>query len=221
MRMKKSEQEIARIYRAIDITITAYEAATSSIQDEIAECEIQATMEFVYTAHGCVPAFPTIVASGNNATILHYNKNSELLKQGDLVLIDTGVRCDQYCADLSRTYPISGKFTARQKALYEIVLEVQAQLAETIQPGYFINNKEQADRSLQHIAISLFKKYDLAHYFIHSIGHHLGLNVHDVANYAQPLEEGNVITIEPGLYIPEEQIGIRIVWNIQGCFFCC
>jgi len=223
MRMKKSEQEIARIYQAIDITITAHEAAVSSIQEGIVECEVQAAAEFVISAHGCTPAFQTIVASGNNTTILHYNKNAASIKQGDLVLIDMGARCGQYCADLSRTYPSSGKFTARQKALYEIVLEVQAQLAQLVKPGYFINNKEKQERSLQHIAFSLFQKHNLEKYFIHGIGHHLGLNVHDIADYTQPLEEGNVITIEPGLYIPEERIGIRIeddYWITRGGAVC-
>lgn len=213
MRMKKSEQEIARIYRAIDITITAHEAAIMSIQDDITEREVQAAAEFVFTAQDCVPAFHTIIASGNNATILHYNKNSDAIRKNDLVLIDIGARSDQYCADLSRTYPVSGKFTPRQKALYEIILDVQAHLAEIVRPGYFINNKTQQDRSLQHIALSLFARHGLEKFFTHGIGHHVGLNVHDVAIYTQPLEEGNVITLEPGLYIPAEKIGIRIEDN--------
>lgn len=223
MRMKKSEQEIARLYRAIDITTTAHEAAIMSIQEDIEEREVQAAAEFVFTAHGCTPAFQTIVATGKNATILHYNKNETPIKKQDLVLIDMGARADQYCADLSRTYPASGKFTVRQKALYEIVLEVQAHIAEVVKPGYFINNKEKPESSLQHIALSLFAKHGVEKYFIHGIGHHLGLNVHDVSISGQPLEEGNVITIEPGLYIPEERIGIRIednYWITKGGAVC-
>lgn len=214
MRMKKSEEEISRIFKAIDVTSSAHEMAMTSLLEENAtESEVHATLEFAFTANNCLPAFPSIVASGKNATILHYHQNNASIKKGDLVVIDIGARFEGYCADLTRTYPSSGKFNKRQKELYEIVLEIQAKIADIAKPGFFINNKEKADISLQHIAINLFKEKNLEKYFVHGIGHQLGLDVHDVSDYSKPLEIGNVITIEPGLYIKEENIGIRIEDN--------
>jgi Xaa-Pro aminopeptidase len=213
MRMKKDEQEIARLYNAIDVTTTAFEAAMGTIRGNITEAEVQASAEFVMTANGCKRAFPTIVASGKNATILHYHENRGIMKQGELVLIDMGARFDYYCADLSRTIPVSGTFSKRQKELYLIVLEVQEHIAQMAAPGMFLHNKLMPEQSLHHQAIAVFKAYQLDQYFVHGIGHHVGLDVHDVADHAKPLEVGNVITIEPGLYIKEEHVGIRIEDN--------
>jgi Xaa-Pro aminopeptidase len=213
LRMKKDEQEVARLYQAIDVTISAHEAAVSCIADEISENEVAASAEFLFTANGCTRSFPTIVAGGKNATTLHYYHNKSILKDGSLVLIDMGARYEYYCADLSRTYPVSGKFTKRQKELYAVVLEIQDLVSESAKPGWYLNNKEHPEKSLQHYAVSLFKSYKLDSYFIHGIGHHLGLDTHDTADYKKPLEVGNVITIEPGLYIKEENIGIRIEDN--------
>jgi len=215
MRLKKSEEEITRIYKAIDITTSAHEMAREVLlsEENVAESEVHGTLEFAFTANNCLPAFPSIVAGGKNATVLHYHENNSMIKKGDLVVIDIGAKFEGYCADLTRTYPANGKFSKRQKELYEIVLEIQAKIAEIAKPGFFINNKEKSDISLQHIAVNLFKEHNLEKYFLHGIGHQLGLDVHDVSDHKKPLEVGNVITIEPGIYIKEENIGIRIEDN--------
>ncbi len=115
-----------------------------------------------------------------------------------------------YCADLTRTYPVSGKFSKRQKELYEIVLETQQYIADKAMPGMYLNNSDYPDMSLNHLAKAYLKKAGYEQYFIHGIGHYLGLDVHDVGSTKEPLQEHDVFTIEPGIYIPQEGIGIRI-----------
>jgi Xaa-Pro aminopeptidase len=165
------------------------------------------------TAAHARPAFPSIVASGKNGTVLHYNENKGALKDGELVVIDIGAELENYCADLTRTYPVSGSFTKRQKELYTLVLETQTYVAEQAKPGIWLKNPDKPDQSLHHLAYKFLEKRGYAKYFPHGIGHYLGLDVHDVGSYSEPLHEGDVITIEPGIYIPEESIGIRIEDN--------
>ncbi len=210
MRRKKSEAEVESIYRAVEITLVAQEAAARVIEDGKIEYEIQAGIEFMFTESGARPAFPSIVASGQNSTVLHYNSNKNTMKAGDLVVIDIGAELDYYCADITRTYPVSGKFSQRQRQLYNLVLETQRFIEQQARPGYWLNNKEHPQKSLQHLAQKFLDDKGYGKYFIHGIGHFLGLDVHDVGNTAEPLQEGDVITIEPGIYIPQEGIGIRI-----------
>ena len=158
-------------------------------------------------------AFPSVVATGKNGTILHYSDNNGLIKNGDLVLVDIGAELHNYCADITRTYPVSGTFTKRQKELYNLVLETQEYVAALAKPGMWLKNPKNPDKSLYHLAHAFLTKRGYADYFPHGIGHFLGLNVHDVGDYAVPLHEGDVITIEPGIYIPQEGIGIRIEDN--------
>jgi Xaa-Pro aminopeptidase len=141
---------------------------------------------------------------------LHYTVNCAQLQSDDLVIVDCGADVDHYCGDLSRTYPISGTFTSRQKELYNIVLELQEYIARTVKPGYWISNPAQPEKSLNHMAKEFLAKKGLENYFVHGISHFLGLDVHDVGNMNDPLDEGDMITIEPGIYIPDEKIGIRI-----------
>ena len=159
------------------------------------------------------PAFPSIVASGKNGTVLHYNQNNGTLKDGDLVVIDIGAEFNNYCADLTRTYPVSGAFSKRQKELYNIVLQAQTHIAELAKPGMWLKNNDKPDQSLHHLAVKFITDRGYGKYFPHGIGHFVGLEVHDVGDYSVPLHEGDVITIEPGIYIPEESIGIRIEDN--------
>jgi Xaa-Pro aminopeptidase len=211
MRRTKEKGEIEKIYKAIEITHLAHEAAARAIQAEVSEAEVQASIEYIFTAANARTAFPSIVAGGKNGTILHYVVNNAKLQAGDLVVVDIGAEHEYYCADLTRTYPVSGAFTARQKELYTIVLDAQEYVARKAAPGYWISNKEKPEKSLYHLALSYLEKaggYD--RYFIHGIGHFVGLDVHDVGDYTQPLKEGDVFTIEPGIYIPQEGIGIRI-----------
>ena len=201
---------VARISRAIEITELAHEAAAQAIEPGILECEVQASLEYIMTASGSRPAFPSIVATGKNATILHYMANEAPLASGDLVVVDIGATQDGYCADLTRTYPVSGKFTKRQLELYKIVLDTQMYIADLAKPGMYLNHADHPEQSLHHLAKAFLKKHGLDQYFVHGIGHFLGLDVHDVGNVKEPLQENDVFTIEPGVYIPEEGIGIRI-----------
>ena len=170
-------------------------------------------------------AFDPIVASGENATILHYVENQEVVKEGDLVLFDIGADYEHYCGDISRTFPVSRKFSPRQKILYNIVLKAQEEVIKAIKPGlHFSKLNEIAKNSLAEgcMEIGLIKeKEELSNYYYHGVSHYLGLDTHDIGNRNRVLEPGMVITVEPGLYIEEESIGIRIEDDIlvteNGC----
>lgn len=213
LRRKKDMLELESLYKAVEITGNAHFAAMHQLKPGITEAELQATLEFVFTEHNALPAYPSIVAGGIAGTILHYGANNKQLLDGQLVVVDAGARYNYYCADITRTYPVSGKFTPEQKELYELVLQCQEIVAEQAKPGMWLFNKDEEDASLHHIALNFFKKHGYDKYFIHGIGHFLGLDVHDVGDRSKPLQEGDVITIEPGLYIPEKQLGIRIEDN--------
>ncbi|MGZ6251188.1 MAG: aminopeptidase P N-terminal domain-containing protein [Candidatus Chromulinivorax sp.] len=213
LRRKKDMQEIELMYKAADISVQAHYTGISMLQAGNKESDVQAALEYVFTEHGAVPAYPSIVGSGLNGTILHYAANNHQFKAGDLVVVDAGARYNYYCADITRTYPVSGTFTQEQKELYQMVLECQELVAEQAKPGMYLMNKQEQDASLHHIALNFFKKHGKDQYFMHGIGHYLGLDVHDVGDVSQPLTQGDVITIEPGLYIPEKNLGIRIEDN--------
>lgn len=223
LRRTKDNHEIERLYEAIGVTTMAHEAAAQSITPEASEWEVQGALEYIFVASGATPAFPSIVASGKNSTILHYHSTGDTLQSGDLVVVDIGARVGGYCADLTRTYPVSGTFTKRQRELYSIVLQTQQYLAEEACPGMWLNNPEDEENSLYHLAKKFLKARGLDQYFTHGIGHFLGLDVHDVGDVTRPLQEGDVFTIEPGLYIPEENIGIRIeddYWMVKESALC-
>lgn len=210
MRRTKDMGEIEFMSRAVEMTVLAQEAAAHAIAADVLECEVQGQVDYIFTASGARASFPTIVASGQNSTILHYTVNCAQLQPDDLVVVDCGADVDHYCSDLSRTYPVSGKFNPRQRELYTIVLELQEYIAKLVKPGYFFTNPNMPEKSLNHLAKEFLAKKGLDSYFIHGIGHFLGLDVHDVGDINDPLDEGDMITIEPGLYIPDEKIGIRI-----------
>jgi Xaa-Pro aminopeptidase len=221
MRRRKDAHEIACIREAIAITAKAqHDASLGCRAAGAAEAHVKASLESVMTAHGTVPAFPSIVATGVNATVLHYTGSSGILKNNDLVVIDIGASYQQYAADITRTYAVSGVRTPRQEELYQRVLAVQQEIAALAKPGMWLRNNKKPEESLHHIAVKLFAKQKLDHYFVHGIGHYLGLDVHDVGSYEEPLQPGDVITIEPGLYLRDEAIGIRIEDNylitVQG-----
>jgi Xaa-Pro aminopeptidase len=212
-RRRKDIGEIEQIYRAIEITELAHESAAQAIKHDALEAEVQASLEYMMIASHARPSFPSIVASGKNGTVLHYNQNNGTIKDGDLVVVDIGAELDNYCADLTRTYPVSGTFTKRQKELYNIVLQTQEHIASLAKPGMWLKNKDKVDKSLHHLAVKFLATRGYDKYFPHGIGHYLGLDVHDVGDYDVPLQEGDVITIEPGIYIAAENIGIRIEDN--------
>lgn len=218
LRRKKEIIEIEFLYQAVGITQGAFQAAARVLKPGMKESDLQAAIEYIFTEHEARAAYPSIVAGGKRGTILHYHTNNQELKSGDLVLIDAGARYKHYCADITRVFPVSGTFTDRQKELYTIVLETQQHVVEHIRPGVWLFNDKEQDASLQHIALKFLKKKGYDSYFVHGIGHYLGLDVHDVGSRSTPLQEGDVITIEPGIYIPQESIGIRIednYWVVQ------
>lgn len=213
MRSRKDMQEIEHIYKALEITVMAQEAAAHAIAHDVSECEVQASLEYIYTASCVQPAFPTIVASGKNSLVLHHQPCEYSMCNGDLVIIDSGAQYKHYCADITRTYPVSGVFTQRQKEVYDLVRETQEYVARHAKSGYWLSYDKEPERSLNHLARKFLEERGYGHYIVHGIGHFLGLDAHDVGDVSKPLQEGNVITIEPGIYIPEEQIGIRIEDN--------
>lgn len=215
LRMFKDKTELKNLKEAINITDIALKRVMDALKIRDNEHQIEADFLHEITLQGSEGnSFNTIAASGINATVLHYEDNNMPLNKEDLLLCDLGALYKNYGSDISRTYPISGKFTDRQKAIYEVVLHTNKESIKFCKPG--ITWKELNDYAKNLLAEGAIKlglikeKEEITKYYYHSIGHFLGLDVHDVGQYNLPLEEGMVITIEPGLYIKEESIGIRI-----------
>jgi Xaa-Pro aminopeptidase len=216
LRMTKSPAEVALIRKSTDVTLEAHRAAWKRIAGGIYEYQVVATMSNVYFEAGCERhAYPPIVGSGPNSTILHYGRNSRRLDSGEVLLMDVAAECSYYASDVTRTVPVNGKFTGRQRELYEIVLGAQKAAVAAVKPGATL--AKSAPNSLYQVALDYLNSHGkdlkgnpLGPYFTHGIGHHVGLDVHDANDPSVPLGEGMVITIEPGLYIPDEGIGIRI-----------
>ena len=205
MRRIKGESEIAQIQTAVDITGKGIVTAMESVEPGMREFQLQSLLEHVYEMEGAqFLGFSTILAAGSNATVLHYGKNDQLMAEDGLVLIDTGAAWQHYTADITRTFPINGKFSPREKELYELVLKAADAAIANVRVGADQYN------DLHLVAKAVFEEAGYAEFFIHGIGHFVGLDVHDAGDYALPLEVGTVLTIEPGIYIPEEGIGIRI-----------
>lgn len=218
LRSIKQPQEVEAMQKAIEITREGIEALYKASKAGIKEHQLEAHYNFVLNQHGVKPSFGTIAANGSNATILHYRKNDALIEENNLILFDLGVQKDMYCSDITRTFPVSGQFTERQKAYYEIVLEANKRSIEFLKPG--VTFKEWNDFGKKVLADGLIKlgkikdESEVTKYYYHSLGHFLGLDVHDVGNYTKPFEENQVLTVEPGLYIADEGIGIRIEDNV-------
>ena len=209
LRSIKSPAEQALLRRSARITVEAHREAWKRLRPGLFEYQIAATMTGFVLEAGCDgTAYPPIVASGENSVILHYFDLSRRIGPGDVVLMDVGAECSGYAADVTRTLPADGEFTERQRELYEIVLGARDAVIAQVKPGMFLG-KHGRD-SLDDLAMGYFRRRGLAKYFTHSIGHHVGLEVHDPADPNQPLAPGMVITVEPGVYLPEEAIGIRI-----------
>jgi Xaa-Pro aminopeptidase len=215
LRMKKSSNEIDLIQHATDVTLDAHRAAWNKVHPGVTEFQVAATMSGVYFGAGCErSAYAPIVGSGPNGAILHYSRNTRTIDRGELVLMDVAAECSMYASDITRTVPVSGKFSDRQRELYDIVLGAQNAVINAIKPGMTLAGT--TANSLNQIAIDYLNSHGkdkhgnpLGKYYTHSIGHHVGLDVHDPSDKS-PLVPNMVITVEPGLYIPEESIGIRI-----------
>ena len=204
LRQVKSPTEIALLEKAIQITVKGHQAAARTIAPGVMEYEVEAALEYEFRRNGAErPGFPSIVGSGPFSTILHYDKSERRMQAGDVVVIDVGAEYGGYSGDVTRTYPVSGKFSPRQREIYQIVLEAQKAAIAKVKPGAKISDVHQA--AMAHIRSKGYEKY-----FIHGTSHHIGLEVHDVGDTSRPFEPNMVITVEPGIYIPEEQIGIRI-----------
>jgi Xaa-Pro aminopeptidase len=205
-RQIKSPTEQALLMRAIEITMKAHQAAARTIAPGVMEYEVEAAIEFEFRRNGAErPGFPSIVGSGPYSTILHYDKSTRKMEAGDLVVVDIGAEYGGYSADITRTYPVSGKFSARQREIYQIVLDAQKAAIRSVKPGVSIGGT-----GVHKAAYDYIKSKGFAMNFIHGTSHHIGLDVHDVGSGSRLLEAGMAITVEPGIYIPEEQLGIRI-----------
>lgn len=211
LRRIKDEQEIELLYKAVQITNAALQNAAKVIKPGATEHQVQAAIEYVFTFFaGSRPSFPSIVATGKNTTVLHYTNRTSTIKDGDLVVVDIGAEYGFYAADLTRTFPANGKFTPRQREVYQAVLDTQEYVASIAKPGMYLRNTQTKELSLHWHATDFLEKRGFEKYFPHGIGHYLGLDVHDVGDYRVPLQPGDVFTIEPGIYIPEEALGVRI-----------
>lgn len=225
MRLVKDADEIEKMRKAISVTNAGIKAMMQASRDYIWENELEAYFDFVLKSEQTEHAFHTICAGGKNATVLHYGKNNQQTKPGDLVLVDLGAAYKYYNADISRTFPVSGKFTDRQREIYEIVLRANKMVMEVVRPGMTtrdLNNKviEFYQQELPKIGLLQDGK-TVRDYYWHGVSHHLGLETHDVSLFDEPLQPGNVITDEPGLYLEDEGIGVRIEDDIMitedGC----
>lgn len=217
LRMVKSKEEIEEMKKAIEITIKGVESLMKNAKVGMKEYQLEAYYEFVCRSSGIKDyAFKTIAASGKNATILHYVDNNSEIKDGDLILFDLGAQNNYYNADITRTFPVNGVFSERQKEVYNAILRVNERVIKTIKPG--LEYKELNKMATEWIAeecinLGLIKdKKEVSKYYWHSIGHSLGLDTHDISNKDRNtiFKEGMVWTVEPGIYIEEESIGIRI-----------
>lgn len=224
LRQIKSRTEVNIIQEAIRITAIAFERVLKFTRPGVMEYEIEAeiTHEFLRNRSGG-HAYTPIIASGKNACVLHYTDNNQPCKRGDLLLLDFGADYGNYAADLTRTIPVNGRFTPRQKEVYQAVLRVQKQAMSLLIPGTIINEYHKIVGQMMEeelIGLGLLKKAAVKKqdpekplykkYFMHGTSHHLGIDVHDLGTRFEPIQSGMVFTCEPGIYIPEESIGIRI-----------
>jgi Xaa-Pro aminopeptidase len=217
LRTVKDAGEIALIRKAVDASIAAHLAAMKAVKPKVTEYEISALLQYEWGRRGCErPSYAPIVGSGHNSTVLHYSENTETMKAGDVVVIDAAAECSMYAADITRTLPVNGHFTPRQREIYDIVLGAQEAAMAAFQSGKSVLMGD-SDASLNKVAKDYINSHGkdlhgqpLGQYFIHGLGHYIGLNVHDEGDYKIPLGPGMAFTIEPGIYIPEENIGVRI-----------
>ena len=228
LRAIKSPLEVAVMQQAIDITEKAFRRLLHFIRPGVYENQIEAEIihEFMMN-RSAGPAYNSIIASGDRARTLHYNANNQECKDGELVLMDFGAEYGGYCADLTRTVPVNGKFTKRQKEVYNACLHLHDHAKSLLKPGINIlkyHDMVGDEATKQFLKIGLISKADVKNespenrayrkYLYHGISHHLGIDVHDLGTKTEPLKEGMVLTVEPGIYIEEEQMGVRIENNI-------
>jgi len=216
MRQVKSPGEIAFLQRAIDLTLDSHLEAMRRMRPGAYEYQIAAKMVEIHAKGGSeAEGYAPIVGAGPNSTALHYDRLSRKIEDGDIVVLDVGAQFAGYSADITRTIPANGKFTPRQFEIYNIVLGAQNAALAALRAGMDLCQK--GDKSVNKISRDYINSHGkdlhgkpLGQYYIHGLGHHIGLNVHDPGEYCKPLEPGMVVTMEPGIYIPEENLGVRI-----------
>ena len=228
LRAVKAEAEVALLRRACEVTGSAFARVLRFVQPGVGEWEVEAEFAHEFIRNRCRFAYNPIIASGPNACVLHYVANAAVCQKGELLLLDVGAAYLNYNADMTRTIPVSGKFTPRQKQVYNAVLRVLRQSIANLQPGKKIKDwQNEAEQLTEKELVDLgllttrqIKKQDpdnpaLKKYFMHGVGHPLGLDVHDVGLTTQPIQAGWVMTVEPAIYIPEEGFGIRLENDVQ------
>jgi Xaa-Pro aminopeptidase len=215
LRQVKSPGELSLMQKAIDLSVDAHLDAMKTMHAGSFEYQVAARMQQIHEMGGCSrEAYAPIVGAGFNSTVLHYSGLNDPIANGDMVVIDVGGEYGSYAADITRTLPAGGKFTPRQREIYDIVLGAQNAAIAAVKPGALLYG---GSGSLQQIATDYINTHGrdkqgrtLGQYYPHGISHHLGLDVHDPGDRSRPLEAGMVITVEPGIYIPEEKLGVRI-----------
>jgi Xaa-Pro aminopeptidase len=204
LRSAHTAEEIALLEKAVAITRAGHEAAARATVPGVSERDVQTQLEYGFFAAGATGlAYGTIVGSGENGTVLHWGENSRMLRAGDLVVIDAGAEYGRYASDVTRTYPVNGKFTEEQAKAYRAVYQAQEDILAAIKPGVSMND-------LQKAAEESLRRSGYLDKFIHGFGHFVGLDVHDAGLYEAPLPPGAVFTVEPGVYLPERGFGVRI-----------
>jgi Xaa-Pro aminopeptidase len=215
LRKIKSQAEITELQHSADVSMAAHRAAWKRMTPGAYEYHAQAAFTEVILNRGCEGyAYPPIIGSGPNGTVLHYESNRRRMDRGELVVIDAAAECDYYASDITRTIPIGGKFSSREREVYEIVLGAQKAAIAAIKPGAFYYGEAGTITQVAKEYINSHGKdkrgEPLGKYFTHGLGHFVGIDVHDAGGVPLKLEEGMVLTVEPGVYIPEENIGVRI-----------
>jgi Xaa-Pro aminopeptidase len=218
LRMTKDSGELQLITHASEASEAAHRAALKAIHPGVTEREISALMQYEFGKRGCErPAYAPIVGSGFYSTVLHYSADSKTMQDGDVVVMDVAGEYSMYASDITRTAPVNGKFTARQREIYNIVLGAQEAAMHAFEAGKSKLVTGNDPNSLYKAAIDYMNTHGkdlhgqpLGKYFIHGLGHHVGLNVHDASDGSVPLDKNMVFTLEPGIYIPEEKLGVRI-----------
>jgi len=228
MRLYKSRAEQSAMKKAAKISVAAHKRAMQACKPGLFEYSIEAEYNYEFSRNGAEHAYPPIVGGGQNGCILHYTENTDQLKDGELLLIDAGCEVEGYASDITRTFPINGKFSSAQRDVYEVVLQAQQAAIKKVKPGNHWNDPHNAavrviTKGLLELKIlkgtlsKLLKEHAYRRFYMHRTGHWLGLDVHDVGDYKvgdqwRLLEPGMVLTVEPGVYIPAQSKGVHRKW---------
>ena len=232
MRLHKDAEEIQLMQIASDISAEAHTQAMKAVRPGMMEYALEAELNYIFGKNGCVPSYNSIVGGGENGCILHYVENNKELKDGDLVLIDAACEYEFYASDITRTFPVNGKFSPEQKALYQVVLDAQIAAIEAVRIGNSYKEPHHVAvrilvQGLLNLGImqgdieEIIEKESFRQFYMHGTGHWLGMDVHDVGSYKQngewrTYEEGMVVTVEPGLYIAPDDETVEVKWRGIG-----